>query len=504
MRYCSRRSLSDANLTSAFRTCNAFRRAKRLRRQNLFRNHQRRLYFPPVIVRCVLISLLLFISEIFGQSTTATSASPPNFLVILIDDLGAADLGCYGNTENKTPNIDRLATEGTRFEMCYATPNCTPSRVMLLTGQYGFRTGWFNLIGRPYSPRPDSPEFNLGNSFTFAKLLKAKGYATSLSGKWQLPGELPNLIHECGFDEYRMWAYRHNLPPGTSYTDPSPAKNPDKTSRYWQPCIVENEKFVPTTPNDYGPDLFNQFTIDFIKRNQDRPFLAYYPSVLTHRPHVDTPDPNNPGKRIPGSLKSNLEYLDYLIGKLMATLDELKLSDKTVVICLADNTAGDAKGKLSENGAHVPLIIRWPNVIKAGAVSKALTDISDLFPTIGDFAQTATPKDHPLDGKSLGPVLRGETNEHRPWIFSYLGPGKILRDNRWLLQVDKKKHEAFFDCDDHRDGRDYKDVTKSWSSEANAARRQMEKTLETLPGPDKHEGLIQPGQKRDPKWIVGD
>jgi len=225
---------------------------------------------------------------------------------------------------------------------------------------------------------------------------------------------------------------------------------------------------------------------------------------LPHRPHVDTPDPNNPGKRIPGSLKSNLEYLDYLIGKLTATLDELKLANKTVVICLADNTAGDGKGQLSEKGAHVPLIVRWPNVVKAGAVSKSLTDISDLFPTIGEFAQASPHREHPLDGKSLGPVLRGETDVHRPWIFSYLGPGKILRDNRWLLEVDKKQHETFFDCDDHRDDHDYKDVSKSWSSEVNAARRRMEKTLEELPGPDKHTGLIEPGQKRDPKWIVGD
>jgi arylsulfatase A-like enzyme len=425
-------------------------------------------------------------------------------VIILIDDLGAADLGCYGNTENKTPNIDRLASEGTRFELCYATPNCTPSRVMLLTGQYGFRTGWFALIGHPYSPRPDSPDFNLGKQLTFAKLLKSRGYATALSGKWQLPGQLPNLIRECGFDEYRMWAYRHNLPPGSNYTDLTRARNPDKTSRYWQPCIVENGKFVATGPNDYGPDLFNQFTIDFIRRNKDRPFCAYYPSVLTHKPHVDTPDPNDSTKRIPGNLKSNLEYLDFLIGKLLATIDELELTQRTVVICLADNTAGDSKGKLSEEGAHVPLIVRCPGMVKAGVVSRSLTDISDLFPTIGDFAQASVPKEHPLDGKSLAPLLRGETKEHRPWIFSYLGPGRILRDNRWLLEVDKKNKEMFVDCDDHRDGKDYKDVTKSSDSEVMAARKRLEEILKGLPGPDDRPGMIKPGQKLDPKWKVGD
>lgn len=455
-----------------------------------------------MIIRC-LIAWLFIASWLFAQSPSPSNQLP-NFIIILIDDLGAADLGCYGNTENKTPNIDRLATEGTRFELCYATPNCTPSRVMLLTGQYGFRTGWFSLIGHPYSPRPDSPDFDLGKKLTFAKLLKTRGYATALSGKWQLPGELPNLIKECGFDEYRMWAYRHNLPPGSNYTDLTSARNPDKTSRYWQPCIVENGKFMPTGPNDYGPDLFNRFTIDFIRRHKDQPFCAYYPSVLTHRPHVDTPDPNDPTRRIPGSLKSNLEYLDYLVGKLMAEVDELKLTSRTVIICLADNTAGDAKGKLSEAGAHVPLIVRCPGVIKPGVVSRALTDISDMFPTIADFAQASASKDHSLDGKSLAPLLRGETTEHRPWIFSYLGPGRILRDNGWLLEVNKKNKETFFDCDDHRDGKDYKDVTKSSDAEAVAARKRLEKILEGLPGPDDRPGMIKPGQKRDPKWIVGD
>src|SRR3954453_7002075 len=268
-----------------------------------------------VIARRCLIFFLCTTIVAFGQSS-APKDQPLKFLIILIDDLGFTDLGCYGNTENKTPNIDRLAAEGTRFEMCFATPNCTPSRVLLLTGQYGFRTGWFSLIGRPYSPRPDSPDFNIGKKVTFAKLLKSRGYATSLSGKWQLPGELPNLIWECGFDEYRMWAYRHNLPPGSQYTVLSQARNPDKTSRYWQPCIVENGKFIQTGPNDYGPDSFNQFTIDFIGRNRDKPFCAYYPSVLTHRPHVDTPDPADPAKRIPGDLKSNVEYLDMLVGKM--------------------------------------------------------------------------------------------------------------------------------------------------------------------------------------------
>ena len=154
---------------------------------------------------------------------------PLNFIVILADDLGAKELGCYGNSEHKTPNLDRLAREGMRFETCYAEPICSPTRVTLMTGQYGFRTGYFNLMGRPYTPLPGTPDYDVAEKFTFADLLKPRGYATALSGKWQLPGVIPDLIHDCGFDTYRMWAYTHNLPKGVTHT--GEFEGGDRTSR---------------------------------------------------------------------------------------------------------------------------------------------------------------------------------------------------------------------------------------------------------------------------------
>ena len=153
-----------------------------------------------------------------GLDRSANAEPPPNIILVLADDIGAKELGCYGNTQHKTPNLDRLAAEGVRFETCYAMPLCTPTRVALMTGQYGFRTGYFHMSGQPLTPKPATREYAIGDKFTHADLLKQRGYATAMAGKWQLTGKIPNLIHDCGFDSYRMWAYAHNLPEGVEHS----------------------------------------------------------------------------------------------------------------------------------------------------------------------------------------------------------------------------------------------------------------------------------------------
>src|SRR5688572_17702407 len=345
-----------------------------------------------------LISLLVV--PFMVPTVHAAAARPPNFIVILADDLGAKELGCYGNKNHKTPNLDALAAGGVRFTTCYATPICSPSRVELMTGRYGVRTGWNNLIGRPYAPPQDSPQFDIGSAqFTFADLLKSKGYATALAGKWQLSGELPTLVTDCGFDEYRIWAYAENLPKGFTHTGAF-QKNSKTTSRYWHPSILTNGQYTPTKPTDYGPDLFNEFLIDFKSRNAQNPFLAYYPTPLTHGPHDPTPDPAKPGEKTPSGFKSNLEYLDHQVGQLIAVLDRLGLRENTIVIFTADNgTAGDGKGRATELGARVPMIVNCPGKVKAGVVSDELVDLSDVFATLADFSGTAPPAGHVIDGK---------------------------------------------------------------------------------------------------------
>lgn len=424
----------------------------------------------------------------------------PNIILILADDLGAKELSCYGNKEHLTPNLDRMAAEGMRFETFYVNPLCTPTRVALMTGQYGFHNGFLGMANPAFKPTPDSPQSQIGEHFTHADLLKSRGYATALCGKWQLSGKLPTLIHDAGFDEYRMWAYDHNLPEGVKH--PAHEKGLGNACRYWHPSIVENGKYLPSTPGDYGPDRFNDYVIDFARRHKSGPFFVYYTSVLTHSPHLETPDPAKPGARWPATFKSNLEYLDHLIGKLFAGLDSEGLKDNTLVIFLGDNgTGGSGKGQVSELGARVPCIIRGPGV-KPGVVSRAVADLTDILPTLAEFSGADLPKDRPFDGHSLGPVLRGEAEMHRDWIYSHLDDGRVLRDARWLLEIAKGgKGEKFYDCDESRDGSGYKDVTKSDDPEVKAARARFAEILAGIPEPKPREGVtpLPDGKKTNKK-----
>jgi len=430
-----------------------------------------------------LIISLLALAAIVSTAHRAHAADanrPPNFLVILADDLGAKELGCYGNTNHKTPNLDALAADGVRFKTCYAAPVCSPSRVELMTGRYGLRTGWNALIGRPYAPPEASPQYDIGSAqFTFADLLKTKGYATALAGKWQLSGKLPTLVTDCGFDEYRMWAYTHNLPDGVTHTGAF-QRGGKTTSRYWHPSVITNGQYTPTKPTDYGPDLFQEFLIDFMSRNKEKPFLAYYPTPLTHGPHDPTPDPAKPGAKTPQGLKSNLEYLDHQVGQLIAALDRLNLRDNTIVIFTGDNgTAGDGKGTSTELGARVPMIVNSPKLVKAGVVSDELVDLSDVFATLAHLSGASPPSGHVIDGTSFAPALRGESGTGREWVFSAIRNERVLRDKRWLLEGDGK----FFDCGDQRDHVGYRDVTDSKDPQVVAARQRFEAILKNLPAP---------------------
>jgi len=442
--------------------------------------------------------LLLLTSLALLGSPVAAAASHTNIILILADDIGAKELSCYGSTEYRTPHLDRMAAEGVRFETFYATPLCTPTRVQLMTGQYGFHNGFLGMQDPAFRPGPDSPQAAIGNHVTHADLPKSRGYATALVGKWQLSGKLPTLIYDAGFDEYCMWAYAYNLPPGIKHPA-YPRGNND--TRYWKPCILQNGKYRPTTPEDFGPDLFNDFVLDFARRHKKEPFFVYYTSVLTHGPRVETPDPTKPGAFWPAGLKSNLEYLDHLMGELLAGLKAEGLDENTLVIFVGDNgTAGDGKGQVTELGARVPCIIRGPGV-KRGLVSRAVADLTDIMPTLADYSGGPLPKGRTFDGHSLAAVLSGQQAAHREWIYSHLDDGRVLRDSRWLLEIAKGgKGEKFFDCGESRDGTGYKDVTRSTDPEVKAARARFARILASMPEPKPRPGTEkQAAQKKRKK-----
>jgi len=429
-----------------------------------------------------------------ARSLEAAEAARPNLILIMADDLGAKELSCYGNREHQTPHLDRLARTGVQFATCYSTPICHPTRFEIMTGRYGHHNKVYQFAGRPGGPRPDSPEEQIVNHRTFAHVLKEAGYSTGLAGKWQLSGKVPTLVRETGFDEYLMWAYVHNLPEGVEHTGGWEGAVGGKTCRYWHPSLLKNGEYVQTKPDDYGPDMFTDFVIDFAKRHRDGPFFIYYPMALTHAPYYSTPatspDEKEKFRHSKDKFKENVEYMDSLVGRIVAALDEMGLRDNTVILFTGDNgTGGQGKGQPTELGARVPMIANGPGIVQPLGLSIELVDHSDVLPTLADFATARVPDDRPIDGRSFAPLLRGESYTPREWIYSYLGGRRILRTKRWLLENNAPDHYGqLFDCAESRDGTGYRDVTDSQDPDVLAVKRQFEEILADKPVPEIVEG----------------
>lgn len=432
------------------------------------------------------ITSLLILAAVW-ESPRATAAGRPNIIVILADDIGAKELACYGNTEHRTPNLDRLAATGVKFETCFTSPVCHPTRFMLMTGQYGCHNGIYNFSGKRGGPEKNDPADDIAHHVTFAQLLKPLGYATAVAGKWQLSGKQPDLIRECGFDEYCMWGY------GGYFTkDEKPRVEEagiDFRSRYWQPSIIRNGKWQPTTLKDYGPDIHTEFVIDFIRRKKEEPFFIYYPMCLTHAPWVTTPDTTQSDEDKTRSssrnFKANVEYADKLVGRIVAELDRLSLRNNTVLFFTGDNgTGNDGKSQPTERGARVPMIVNGPGIVRPRGPTHELTDLSDVVPTLVELAGGKLPTDRPIDGHSYAKFLLGETDSTRDWIFAFQADRRILRTKRWLLEDNSPLHWGrLYDCGEKREGEGYRDVTDSKEAEVLAAKAQFNRLLEGLAAP---------------------
>ncbi len=432
-----------------------------------------------------------------NQFSKKSNSKKPNIILIMADDLSAKELGCYGNRDHSTPTLDALARNGVFFDTCWSTPLCRPSRAMIMTGRYGFTTGWFHNYLMP--AKPEKGKVLSRTNIVFSEALKKAGYATAISDKWQLFG----TPQEYFFDQ--VCATSTVVDKTASFSKSPPhALLPNRPSYYWQPAIVQNGKQIDTTMNDYGPDMCTDFIIDFIKQNKDRPFFAYYPSHIPHKHwdpinqkrygYVTTPEldenRNPTGKKGKATLKSNVEYLDYLVGRIVDTLDELGIRDNTLILFTSDNGTSEKSGKGStyqEKGVRVPMIAYCPSLVKKQGRSDALLDLTDVMPTLCDFGHASLPENYRIDGVSFGPILRGQKTDTRDYIFSYLLDKRMLRDKRWLL--DGKNN--FWDTKGRRDGTSYENVTNSEDIEVLKAKQRFMKKLETLPGPDKNSSAWQ-------------
>jgi arylsulfatase A-like enzyme len=372
-----------------------------------------------------LLLLLLF-------AGVAGAAQKPNIIFIMVDDMGRDWVSCYG-ARHQTPNIDRLAKEGVRYQTAWCTPICTPTRVTLLTGQYPCHHGWVQHYD---VPRWGGAGLRADRFTTFSRLLREAGYSTAIGGKWQINhlGKEPDALKKHGFDEHCVW-------PGVE------AGKPETEKRFWNGLLVTNGK---RSKVPYGPDTINDFLIDYIKRHKDDPFLIYYPMLLTHGPHTTTPmNKANAPEGKPALYAGNVTYMDHLVGKLVSTVDKLGLKEQTLIVFTGDNGSASpgtlngepypkGKGREADWGAHVPFIVRAPFLTRGGVVSRDLIDFTDLYPTFLDLAGVTPPKILKLDGKSFVPSLRGDEDpfKKRSWIYSQIGDFRMIRD--WYHIVDNK------------------------------------------------------------------
>lgn len=365
-------------------------------------------------------SLLLLLAVLSPFVASAAALAKPNIIFILADDLGIDGVSCYGADKRKTPAIDRLAASGTRFETCYAAPLCGPSRCLLMTGRYAFRTGGI----ANGSWRGGGPGALSKDEQPMAKLLKQAGYATCESGKWRQVGETPR---DWGFDEY--------------CTDPTAG------GWYWKDSYLKNGQTITTTKEEYNPDIIQAFSLDFIQRHKDQPFFLYYAMHLVHKPILHTPD-SPPGAKpeTDERYNDNIAYMDKQVGAVIAELDKLGLREKTLVIFSGDNgtfsgycapvhgrMVNGAKASMLEGGSRVPFIASWPGVTPAGKVSKDIVSFADPHATFLELAGVKPPAGFKLDGRSLAPQLRGEKGSPREWAYVQLGAHWFVREPGWKM-----------------------------------------------------------------------
>ena len=389
-------------------------------------------------LRCLVLALVPLLAT--------ADTDLPNFVVILADDMGYGDLGVQGHPYIRTPNLDRMAAEGLRFTDFYAQPFCGPARAALLTGTYPPRNSlMFNHI--PRARTGIHP-----NEITIAELLRDRGYATAMLGKWHL-GDAPEFLPtRNGFDSYYGLPYSNDMWP----FHPKIIRRPDEGPRMrytrerteytgyaqsdqtyppdWFPPLplLENEAVIERNPRqELLTEAYADRAIEFIRKNPDRPFLVYIAHAMPHVPLFRGRAFRDRSLR--GLYGDVIEEIDFHAGRILDTLRELGLDERTLVIFTSDNgpwegygiDAGSAgllrgsKGSVFEGGIRVPAIFRWPGRIPEGLVTSEIASIMDIFPTLANLSAGEPPRDRTIDGRDLQPHWEspGKASGHETIYF---------------------------------------------------------------------------------------
>jgi len=357
----------------------------------------------------------------------------PNIVIIVTDDQGYADLGCFGAKDIATPHLDQMAAEGVRFTNFYvAQAVCGASRAGLLTGCYPNRIG---LLGAPV---PKATHGIHADEMTIAELLKQKNYATAVYGKWHLGHHLPFLPTRNGFDEYFGLPYSNDMWP----------KHPEFSHLFPDLPLIENEKTIEANPDQ--TQLTTRYTeraVNFIDRNKTSPFFLYVAHNMPHVPlHVSE---KFKGKSKRGLYGDVIMEIDWSVGEIIKALARNGLAEKTLVIFFSDNgpwlSYGDhagakeplreGKGTVWEGGIRVPCVMRWPGKIPAQQVCDEPAMSIDLMPTVATLTGTRLPA-HPIDGLNIWPLMKrepGAKSPHEALYFYWDNWLQAIRSGPWKL-----------------------------------------------------------------------
>ncbi len=383
------------------------------------------------------------------QISPKASIDKPNFIIIFTDDQGYQDVGCFGSPNINTPNLDRMADEGSKFTDFYSAASvCSPSRAALLTGCYPPRVS----ITKVLFPR-DSIGLN-PDELTIADILKAQGYATACVGKWHL-GHLPQFLPTSnGFDSYFGIPYSNDM-------DGVKGKNrnldrawQEKDYSPWNVPLMRDEKIIER-PADQTTliERYTQEAVRFINENKDRPFFLYLPHTMPHVPLFVSDDFFVVDAH--KAYKATIEQIDSSVGRVLEALKKAGVDKNTLVIFTSDNgpwlgkkhhggsalPLRDGKFTTYEGGMREPTIMRWPGKIPAGKVCGEVCGTIDLLPTFAKLAEGEVPPDRVIDGKDIWPLMSGKPGAESPHkaYFYYRGNNlEAVRSGKWKLRSRKK------------------------------------------------------------------
>ena len=381
--------------------------------------------------------LFLLCASLLGALMPATAAEterPPNVVIIFIDDMGYGDIGPYGATLQKTPNLDRMAREGMKLTSFYAAPVCSASRSQLLTGCYNSR------VSVPGVFFPGEAQGLNPKESTIAEQLKALGYATMCIGKWHLGDQPEFLPTRQGFDHYFGIPYSNDM------------QRPAKGTKVPVVPLLRDEKVEKLLTDEQQRrivELYTDEALKFIRESRDKPFLLYLPHTAIHTPVC--PGEKFAGKSNNGRVGDWIEELDWSTGRILDTLRELKIEQRTLVIFTSDNGPWLIKGKDSgssgplrggkgstwEGGMREPTIAWWPGTVPANTSCDAVTGTIDLLPTAVTLAGGKVPTEPVIDGRDMSAILKGKTRES-PREAQYYFSGyqlQAVRQGPWKLAV---------------------------------------------------------------------